>query len=89
MTLDECQQVLSSIRQRQGTEHPLLRIDLGGSVFLGRLRRSDSDPEFRERRPNRYGSIVVEPNPPLAGTPMTLQIADLSWSAIKGLGDED
>jgi hypothetical protein len=44
MTFDECQDVLTRIRRKQGTRCPVIRVDYGGSVFKGRLVRCDSDP---------------------------------------------
>lgn len=58
MTLDECHSQLLGIRRQQGTRHPRIRIDCGGSVLRGRLARADSDPEFR-RQPVEPSAVLV------------------------------
>jgi hypothetical protein len=83
MTLDECQQILSDIRLRQGTQHPLVRVDLRGTTYMGRLLRSDSDPEYRQVLTHRYGLLVLA-DPGLGRhADSVLQIAELPCGAIK------
>ena len=44
---------LVSIRRKQGTRCPLVRVDYAGTVVRGRLARADSDPEYRRGRTPR------------------------------------
>ena len=82
MTFDECQQALDSIRRKQGTHRPLLRVDYGGSSYKGRLARADSDPEHRPPPGTPFGVLVLE-EPGLARRPQTiLQIASIAAGAI-------
>lgn len=61
MTLDQCHQLLVSIRRKQGTRYPLIRVDAGETVFRGRLARCDSDPEHRNVLPDAEKALVLEP----------------------------
>ena len=36
MTFEECQRALVTIRRKQGTRYPRVRVDYGGTVFRGR-----------------------------------------------------
>ena len=60
MTFDECHERLVQIRRTQGTRHPKLRIDCGGSVYRGRLARADSDPEHRGAPMAPSGALVLD-----------------------------
>jgi hypothetical protein len=63
--------------------HPLVLIDHGGEVFLGRVKRSDSDPEDRPQLQHRYGIMVLE-DPALGNyKERVVQIADLPCKAIR------
>jgi hypothetical protein len=82
MTFDECQNALVTIRRRQGTRCPLVRVDCSGTSFKGRLTRADSDPEYRRERASPYGVLVLE-TPGLGRGPETiLQIADIARGGI-------
>jgi hypothetical protein len=82
MTFEECHTELLAIRRRQRTRCPMVQIDYGGSIYQGRVTRSDSDPEHRHSPQSPYGIIVLE-NPGLSRAPQTiLQIADIAQGAI-------
>ncbi len=82
MTFDQCQNALTFIRRRQGTRCPMVRIDFGGSVYRGRLVRSDSDPEHRGKVKPPSGFLVLE-DPDVGRRPeIMLQIATLEPDAI-------
>jgi hypothetical protein len=85
MTFEECERELTSIRRRQGTRCPLVRVDYGGSMYEGRLARADSDPEHSQKAP--FGVLVLE-NPGLSRGPQTiLQIANIRDGAIRDPGE--
>ena len=86
MTFQSCQSALVEIRREQGTRSPLLRVDFGGAVFKGRLKRADSDPEHRRENPSPYGLIVLEDLGLVRGPETLLQIADIPDDGIKSLG---
>jgi hypothetical protein len=87
MTFEKCQSVLVALRREQGTRCPLVRVDFGGAVFRGRLKRSDSDPEQRRGSGSPYGVLVLE-GLGLARAPETfLQIADIPDDGIRSLND--
>jgi hypothetical protein len=82
MTFDECQRELETIRRRQGTPMPMIRVDYGGSCYKGRLSRSDSDPDNRPPASTPFGVLVLE-EPGLVRGPQTiLQIASIDLGAI-------
>ena len=90
MTFEQCQTALMTIRRRQGTRCPLVRVDYGGAVYRGRLARADSDPEYRNRKDpsSPYGVLVLE-NLGLGRGPETiLQIADIPAEGLKPLDGE-
>lgn len=83
MTFEQCHAVLVGIRRNQGTPCPLVRVDYGGSVFRGRIARSDSDPEHRRESASPFGVIVLE-NPGLHRGPETiLQIASIPVDGLQ------
>jgi hypothetical protein len=85
MTFEQCQSVLVSIRRQQGTRCPLVRVEYAGSVFRGRLARSDSDPEVRRDRTSPFGVLVLE-NPGLDRSPETiLQIASIPADGLRSI----
>src|SRR3954451_6838883 len=77
MTFEQCQQALVSIRRKQGTRYPLVRVDYGGTVFRGRLARADSDPEFRSAANSPFGVLVLEQLGLSRGPETILQIANI------------
>jgi hypothetical protein len=85
MTFEKCHTVLSEIRSRQGTRCPLVRVDYAGTVFQGRLARSDSDQDPRRDASSPYGVLVLH-SPGLArGPEMILQIASIPDGGLKDL----
>jgi hypothetical protein len=83
MTFEECQQALVSIRRRQGTRYPLVRIDYGGKVYNGRLSRADSDPEYRHDPASPYGVLVLEQLGLSRGPETILQIASIPTNGLR------
>ncbi len=57
MTRDECLRALTALRRQQGTRCPKIRVDAGGTIYRGHLRRSGADPEFRASDP--VGLVVI------------------------------
>lgn len=88
MTFEQCQSVLVSIRRKQGTRCPLVRVDYGGSVFQGRLRRADSDPEFRREKTSPFGVLVLEDLGVSRAPETVLQIANIPDDGLRSLDDE-
>jgi hypothetical protein len=89
MTFEQCQSVLVTIRRKQGTRCPLVRVDCSGNVFRGRLAHSDSDPDAQKHHDTNspFGVIVLE-NPGLARGPETiLQIAEIPANGVQSLED--
>ena len=87
MTFDECQQDLVAIRRQQGTRYPLIRIDCGGSIYKGRLARTDSDPEHRCGAQDPFGIIVLEEPTRGRSQETVLQIASIPKGSIRPLSD--
>ncbi|GAC1449283.1 MAG: hypothetical protein NVSMB9_33050 [Isosphaeraceae bacterium] len=87
MTFEQCQSVLVAIRRKQGTNAPLVRVDYGGTVFQGRLARSDSDPGQPRNTSSPYGIIVLE-SPGLTRSPETIfQIANIPQEGLKSIDE--
>jgi len=82
MTIDQCQSALVDIRRRQGTRCPWVRVAYAGTTVLGRLARSDSDPEARRRGDSPYGLLVLEPQGLRQGPATVLQIADIPTGGL-------
>ena len=83
MTMDECQTRLNELRRRQGTPRPMVRVDYAGTVYTGRLSRTDSDLESRPPAGSPFGLLVLEP-PGLARCPETvLQIGSIPVGGIR------
>lgn len=83
MTFEECRAQIVSIRRRQGTRCPIVRIDCGGSVAFGRLTRTDTDPEHGHDPKSPFGVLVLE-DPGLGrGPATTIQIADIPPGGIQ------
>lgn len=85
MTFEKCQSALLSIRRMQGTRCPMVRVDLGDSVYRGRLARSDSDPEFRAGNGSPFGVIVLESLGLCRQTETVLQIAEIPEDGLQPL----
>jgi hypothetical protein len=88
MTFEQCHRTLVEIRRRQGTRYPLLRVDYAGTVFRGRLARSDSDHEHQHNPVSPYGILVLESLGLARGPETILQIADLTEDAIHPLEEK-
>ncbi len=85
MTFDECDRALLPIRSKQGTPRPIIRVDYGGSVFQGRVARTDSDPGHRPESP--YGMIVLEAPGLVHGPQTLLQIASIAPGSIRDVSE--
>jgi hypothetical protein len=85
MTFEQCHHALVAIRRKQGTRYPLVRVDYGGSVFRGRLARSDSDPEYRDDEASPFGILVLEQIGLTRGPETILQIANIPQDGLHPL----
>lgn len=85
MTFEKCNSVLSEIRSKQGTRCPLVRVHYAGTVFQGRLARSDSDPDHRRDSNSPYGVLVLQSPGLSRGPEMILQIANIPEGGLKEL----
>lgn len=82
MTFEECRRTIETIRQRQGTTKPVLRVDYGGSIYKGQLARADSDSRGGPPSGSPFGLLVLE-EPGLSQSPQTiLQIASIAPGSI-------
>jgi hypothetical protein len=82
MTFEQCHENLHTIRRRQGTRCPAVRVAYNGTVYQGRLTRADSDPEYRRPGESPFGVLVLE-NLGLGRGPETiLQIASIPEDGI-------
>jgi hypothetical protein len=88
MTFEQCQKALVTIRRRQGTRFPLIRVDCGDTVYQGRLSRADSDPEFHHDGSSPYGVLVLEQLGLGRGPQTILQIASIPHDGLKPLDDQ-
>jgi hypothetical protein len=84
MTFEKCQTVLVKIRREQGTRCPLVRVDYAGTVYRGRLSRSDSDPEHR-RGDSPFGVLVLESLGLARGPETILQIANIPDDGLRSI----
>jgi hypothetical protein len=83
MTFEQCKTILSEIRNRQGTDHPLVQITCSGAVVRGRLIRTDTDRPPRSNQHSPYGLLVLE-QPGLVPGPLTfVQIASIPENGLK------
>jgi hypothetical protein len=83
MTFEQCQAILTHIRRRQGTDHPLVQVSCAGSVVHGRLTRTDTDRPPRPGSKSPYGLLVLE-QPGLVPGPLTfIQIASIPEDGLK------
>lgn len=89
MTFEQCQSVLVSIRRKQGTRCPLVRVDCAGNVFRGRLARSDSDPEAQKQRGRNspFGVLVLESPGLVRGPETILQIAEIPTDGVQSIAE--
>ena len=85
MTFEQCQANLMSIRRRQGTRCPVVRVAYNGTVYQGRLTRADSDPEHRRSSESPFGVLVLEGLGLGRGPETILQIADIPDDGIRDL----
>ncbi len=84
MTFEQCHANLLTIRRRQGTRCPAVRVAYNGTVYQGRVKRADSDPEYRPAT-SPFGVIILE-NLGLARGPETiLQIANIPEQGIEDM----
>lgn len=85
MTFEQCHANLMTIRRRQGTRCPVVKVAYNGMIYQGRLTRADSDPEMRRAADSPFGVLVLE-NLGLARGPETiLQIASIPEDGIVDL----
>jgi hypothetical protein len=87
MTFEQCHSVLVAIRRKQGTRCPLVKVEYAGSVFRGRLSRSDSDPENRRDSASPFGVLVLESLGLQRGPETILQIASIPENGLHSIDD--
>jgi len=85
MTFEQCHAAVQSLRQRQGTTCPLVRVDYAGTVIRGRLTRSDSDRNAGKGRVSPYGIMTLEHLGLSRGPETVLQIANIPQDGIHEL----
>jgi hypothetical protein len=84
MTFEQCQAILAEIRQRQGTDHPMVQVSWAGAKVRGRLTRTDTDRPQRHNLHSPYGLLVLE-QPGLVPGPLTfVQIANIPADGLQG-----
>ncbi len=81
MTFEQCDANLATIRRRQGTTCPTVRVAYNGTVYQGRIKRADSDPEIRPDD-SPFGLIVLEQPGLVRGAETILQIANIPEDGI-------
>jgi hypothetical protein len=87
MTFEQCQANLATIRRKQGTDRPEIRVDYGGTAYRGRLARTDTDRPGARERGSPYGLLVLE-SPGLGRGPETiLQIANIPPDGIRDVNE--
>lgn len=85
MTFEQCHETLLSIRHKQKTLCPLIRVNYGGHVVQGRVIHSDSDRENPGHASTRFGILTLK-QPGLCQGPVTvLQIANIPPDGIHEL----
>jgi hypothetical protein len=87
MTHEECHESLLAARRRQGTRFPRLRIDTGESIFQGRLRRAECDPEHRSQVPVHEARLVVVPDGASRDSEAIIPISRIPAGGISGPND--
>ncbi|WP_435016568.1 hypothetical protein TA3x_004136 [Tundrisphaera sp. TA3] len=85
MTFEQCQANLMTIRNRQGTQCPVVKVAYNGTFYQGRLTRADSDPENRGDSPSPFGLLVLESLGLGRGPETILQIADIPADGIRDM----
>jgi len=60
MTFQKCQAILSEIRRRQGTDHPVLLVRLANGIVRGRLRRADTDRVKTRNPQSPFGVLELQ-----------------------------
>ena len=85
MTFEQCENVLSDIRKRQGTDHPLVQVTCSGAVLRGRLSRTDSDRPLRSRQQSPYGLLALEQLGLVPGPLTFVQIASIPADGVTDL----
>ena len=83
MTFEHCQAILSEIRRRQGTDHPLVQVTCSGSVVHGRLTRTDTDRRPRSNHGSPYGLLVLEQAGLVPGPLTFVQIANIPENGLQ------
>jgi hypothetical protein len=82
MTVEKCQTVLDEIRQRQGTDRPLIRVKTGASVLEGRIANEPTMP-IAGRNPNSpFGLLRLEQMGLARGPISFVQIANIPDDGI-------
>jgi hypothetical protein len=82
MTVDDCQAVLTTLRRKQGTRCPIVRIDHPEGALWGRLVRCDSDPEHRAAVPAPHARLFVEEPGRDRREVLSVAIAELGPAAV-------
>jgi hypothetical protein len=82
MTFEQCQAILSQIRRRQATEHPLVQVTCSGTVIRGRLTRTDTDRPHGSNPHSPFGLLVLEQPGLLAGPLSFVQIASIPENGL-------
>lgn len=87
MTFEQCHSVLVSIRRKQGTRCPLVKVNYAGSIVQGRVARSDSDPEHRRDPASPFGVLVLEGLGLQRGPETILQIASIPENGLRSIDE--
>lgn len=83
MTLEECERSLETIRRQQRTDRPVIRVDVGGATYQGRVERADCD---HPAGGSPYGVLVLQPAGLGRGPETCLQIGDIPVEGLRGAG---
>lgn len=85
MTYEQCQAILDDIRQRQGTERPMVQVTCGASILRGHVNYSASGLAGRRNPNSPYGVLVLE-EMGLARRPASfVQIANIPEDGLSAL----
>ena len=85
MTFEQCQSDVVEIRRRQGTPCPLVKVHFGGSVYQGRLARTDSDQTRKRAVGSPFGVLVLEGLGLHRSPEIILQIAGIPENGLQSL----
>jgi len=85
MTFEQCHAAVQTLRRKQGTPCPLIRVDYAGTVIRGRLTRSDSDRRNGRESASPYGIMALEHLGLSRGPETILQIANIPQDGIHEL----